>query len=354
MPDGVVTATLFAPAAPAGVTAVIRFDEKTTTLLAGTPPTVTVVAKRTKLVPVIVIAVPPRVDPVFGVTATIVGTAPGATYVNAPLEVVVPLGVVTVTFAEPAAPAGVTAVIEVAEITTRLVAEVPPTVTLVAPVKLVPVIVIAVPPRVEPVVGATAVIVGAGKDPQAPRRIPRSTPLITPSPLKSAAARFDPQAPSRMPRSVPFTNPSPFASPGSGGTPPPVPSSTPRKGLAMFTPPPTSVAEPPVSTRKRSSPPTPSRFPRELKIGVFAPRSVCSPRLSAPPGAAVFTSMRIAALAPAIWCTLTMSRTPSLSASINEMSLPAIAPCGAIGTAAPNVVALPRKSVSTDNADPPP
>ena len=63
-------------------------------------------------------------------------------------------------FANPAVPAGVTAVMLVAETSTTLVAATPPTVTLVAPVRFAPVIVITVPPRVEPEVGATDVIVG--------------------------------------------------------------------------------------------------------------------------------------------------------------------------------------------------
>ena len=83
--------------------------------------------------------------------------------------VAVPLGVVTVTLLAPTFPtevvdfaAGVLAVIEVALRTTTLVAATPSTFTLVAPVKLVPVIVIAVPPKVVPDVGEIAVIVGAG------------------------------------------------------------------------------------------------------------------------------------------------------------------------------------------------
>ena len=60
----------------------------------------------------------------------------------------------------PAVPAGVTAVIEVALTTTMLVAATPPTATIVASVKLVPVIVNAVPPKVVPEVGAMEVIVG--------------------------------------------------------------------------------------------------------------------------------------------------------------------------------------------------
>ena len=71
-----------------------------------------------------------------------------------------PLPVVTVTLFAPEVPAGVTAVTLVAEFTTTLVAATPPTVTLVAPVRFAPVIVITVPPIVEPLVGLTDVIVG--------------------------------------------------------------------------------------------------------------------------------------------------------------------------------------------------
>ena len=79
---------------------------------------------------------------------------------NAFVNVAVPPAVVTATLFAPAVPAGVTAVTLVAEFTTTLVAATPPTVTLLAPVRFVPVIVIAVPPRVEPLVGLTDVRVG--------------------------------------------------------------------------------------------------------------------------------------------------------------------------------------------------
>jgi hypothetical protein len=52
----------FVPAEPAGVTAVIEVAETHTTLVAATPPIVTVGPAR-KLVPVIVTAVPPAVVP---------------------------------------------------------------------------------------------------------------------------------------------------------------------------------------------------------------------------------------------------------------------------------------------------
>ena len=154
-----VIATLFAPAVPAGVTAVTLVAEFTTKLVAATPPTDTLLAP-VRNVPVIVIAVPPRVEPLVGVTDVIVG---GTTYVNAFVNVAVPPAVVTATLFAPAVPAGVTAVTLVAETTTTLVAATPPTVTLLAPVRFVPVIVIAVPPIVEPLVGLTDVIVGGTK-----------------------------------------------------------------------------------------------------------------------------------------------------------------------------------------------
>jgi hypothetical protein len=47
--------------------------EVTFSAVAATPPTVTLVVPATKFVPVIVIDVPPRVEPLVGVTAVIVG-----------------------------------------------------------------------------------------------------------------------------------------------------------------------------------------------------------------------------------------------------------------------------------------
>ena len=73
--------------------------------------------------------------------------------------VVTPLGVVTTIFCAPAAPTGVVAVMDVG-FTIRFVAALAPTFTLVAPVKFVPEMVIAVPPLVGPVAGVTDVITG--------------------------------------------------------------------------------------------------------------------------------------------------------------------------------------------------
>jgi hypothetical protein len=63
--------------------------------------------------------------------------------------------------AVPAVPGGVVHVIDVAETTVTLVQAEPPTVTVAPLTKFVPVIVIAVPPAVEPDVGLTEVTVGA-------------------------------------------------------------------------------------------------------------------------------------------------------------------------------------------------
>ena len=75
----------------------------------------------------------------------------------------VPPGVFTATLCgAPATPARVMAVIDVSDTTAKLSTATTPTVTLVAPVKLVPVIVIVVPPTVEPLAGLTEMIVGGG------------------------------------------------------------------------------------------------------------------------------------------------------------------------------------------------
>jgi len=158
VPPGVITEISFAPTVPAGVVAVIDVALTTATFVAARPSTVTLVAP-VKLVPIRVMAVPPKVVPEFGLTEVIIGA--GTTYVNALALVAVPPAVVTATLFAPVVPAGVIAVIDVALTTTTLVAALPPMVTLVAPVKLVPVIVISVPPKVEPLDGLTLEIVGS-------------------------------------------------------------------------------------------------------------------------------------------------------------------------------------------------
>jgi hypothetical protein len=69
-----VTVTATAPAVLAGVVAVIDVLLTTTTLVAAVLPNFTV-APATKLVPVIVTAVPPAVDPLLGLTLLTVGGA---------------------------------------------------------------------------------------------------------------------------------------------------------------------------------------------------------------------------------------------------------------------------------------
>ena len=77
------------------------------------------------------------------------------------LAALLPPGVVTMTLAVPAVPAGATAVIVVEFTTTTLVAAAPPMVTPVAPVRFVPVMVTLVPAANGPLVGLMAVTVGA-------------------------------------------------------------------------------------------------------------------------------------------------------------------------------------------------
>jgi hypothetical protein len=160
-----VTVTLAAPAAWAGIVAVIVVVLTTDTFVAALPSTLTVVPlEMKKLVPVIVTAVPPAVGPDAGVTPVTVGGG-GTTYVNAFANV--PLcvsGFVTVTLTGPAACAGVFEVKILVLLTTVMmpVTTMPSILTVAPAAKPVPVIVSAVPPAIGPDVGATLVTVGAG------------------------------------------------------------------------------------------------------------------------------------------------------------------------------------------------
>jgi hypothetical protein len=78
--SGLVTVTLTAPAACAGVVAVIVVAFTTVTPVALVPPRVTV-APLTKPVPLIVTLVPPAVGPEVGLIPVTVGAGGGATYV---------------------------------------------------------------------------------------------------------------------------------------------------------------------------------------------------------------------------------------------------------------------------------
>ncbi|MGA2698178.1 MAG: hypothetical protein ABSE74_00860 [Methanoregula sp.] len=158
VPLGVVTSTSTGPTVVlAGVVAVISVALTTTRLVTAVPPTVAAVAP-VKPVPVMVIAVLVETGPYAGETVVTVGIA---VYVNAPVSVNMPPGVVMTRLAAPAVPAGVIAVIEVELTTPKLVAATPPNVTAVVPVKPLPVIITNVPPAVEPIAGETLVNVGA-------------------------------------------------------------------------------------------------------------------------------------------------------------------------------------------------
>lgn len=71
-----------------------------------------------------------------------------------------PADVVTATSTRPAAWTGVVAVMVVEDRTVTPVAATPPKVTLVAPVRLVPLIATEVPPEVVPVFGVTSFMLG--------------------------------------------------------------------------------------------------------------------------------------------------------------------------------------------------
>ena len=81
---------------------------------------------------------------------------------NAFTSEAVPPGVVTVTSFAPTVPVGVKALMVVEFTTTTPVAAAVPTFTLLAPDKFVPMIVISLPPNVEPNVGVTELMVGVG------------------------------------------------------------------------------------------------------------------------------------------------------------------------------------------------
>ena len=81
---------------------------------------------------------------------------------NKLLAALVPPGVVTTTLAVPALPGGVVQLAVVLLFTMNEEQAVPPTVMAVAPVRLVPVMAMVVPPKVLPVAGLTEDTVGAG------------------------------------------------------------------------------------------------------------------------------------------------------------------------------------------------
>ena len=81
---------------------------------------------------------------------------------NKLLAALVPPGVVTTTLAVPALPGGVVQLAFVLLFTMTEEQTAPPTVMAVAPVRLLPVMAMVVPPKVVPVAGLMAETVGAG------------------------------------------------------------------------------------------------------------------------------------------------------------------------------------------------
>ena len=165
VPPGVLTLTL--PLVPLATTAVIWLSSTTTFDEAAVPPKLTAVAP-VKLVPVMVTVAPAAAD--VGVNEVIVGAAIN---VN-PVRVPVPTGVVTLTL--PDDPDATTAVILVALTKVNEVAAVPPKLTAVTPVKLVPVMVTVVPDPAD--VGVKEVMVGGTLNVN-PARVAVPPPVVT-------------------------------------------------------------------------------------------------------------------------------------------------------------------------------
>ena len=157
VPTGVVTLTSLLPAVPTSGVAVICKSLSTVKLCTAAP-IETAVAPR-KLVPVIVTGTPPDSGPYAGFIPVTVGVV---SYVYRPMPTPVPPGVTTLTFAGPAVPAPVSAVIVVLFTTLKLVTA-PPTDTAVAPRNPVPVMVTEVSPPMLPYTGVILVTVGGGK-----------------------------------------------------------------------------------------------------------------------------------------------------------------------------------------------
>jgi hypothetical protein len=138
------------PAVCAGMVTVIDVPEATVKDGAGTPPTVTPVAP-VKFVPVMVTLAPPLVFPEPELRLVTVGAEPRLKVKWSELLVAeTPPGAVTWTSMVPAGAGGEVAVIDVLELTVKEAAAMPPKVTALALVKLVPVMATLVPPAVLP------------------------------------------------------------------------------------------------------------------------------------------------------------------------------------------------------------
>ena len=95
-----------------------------------------------------------------------------------------PAGVVTVTSTMPEADSGVTTVMELEDLTVKLTA-VEPKLTLVAPMKLLPLSVTAVHPPEGPCAGVTLLTAAGGG---VPAPTVRAVPMLVPLPAKMVSA----------------------------------------------------------------------------------------------------------------------------------------------------------------------
>ncbi len=153
-----VTVTSTVPAACNGEVAVMEVEEMTEKPVAATDPKSTALAPLNPE-PVMVTVLAPTSGPTTGLTALTVGTSSKANR-SAGLVTLVPLGVVMVTSATPAASAGEVAVTWVAEVTVNVEVTSPKS-TALAPVNPVPVMVTVVPPPSGPAPGLSELTAGA-------------------------------------------------------------------------------------------------------------------------------------------------------------------------------------------------
>ena len=109
--------------------------------------------------PAIVTTSPPPVEPLIGKIPVTVGLSTKVKRSPATMALL-PSALVTITFTAPATCAGATAVTVVSVTLAKLVASTVPNFTAVVPVNPVPVMVIAVPPALDPLDGAIEVTAG--------------------------------------------------------------------------------------------------------------------------------------------------------------------------------------------------
>jgi hypothetical protein len=160
LPTSAITSTTAALLVAEVLITQLVVELQSTAAAGALPNSNTVAAPGAKPLPVTVTLVPPAIGPAFGLTAVIVGDS------NLKWSLVemalVPLGVVTLMSTVPLLAAGDSAVIELAELTVKLLAGLDPKSTAVAPLKLLPLMVSEVPPSAGPLFALTLVSVGGG------------------------------------------------------------------------------------------------------------------------------------------------------------------------------------------------